>query len=64
VAVSSQITNLTGESFQEAVGAPPERCGVRTVPALVLFGEGAVAKRIFGARTRRYLREELGRLLG
>jgi len=40
-----------------------ERCGIRTVPAVVLFREGRIVRRIFGARTKRYLSEELDRLL-
>jgi thioredoxin len=40
-----------------------ERCGIRTVPALVLFQGGEIEKRIFGARAKRYLSDELDRLL-
>jgi thioredoxin 1 len=40
-----------------------ERCGIRTVPALVLFQDGEITKRIFGARPKRYLVDELARLL-
>jgi thioredoxin 1 len=40
-----------------------ERCGVRSVPALVLFRDGEIVKRIFGARGKRQLRDELTRIL-
>jgi thioredoxin 1 len=40
-----------------------ERCGIRTVPALVLFQDGEITKRIFGARPKRYLVDELARIL-
>jgi thioredoxin 1 len=40
-----------------------ERCGVKSVPALVLFRDGQIVKRIFGARGERVLRNELDALL-
>ena len=41
-----------------------ERCGVGTVPALVIFRDGEVVKRIFGARGKRQLHDELIGILG
>jgi len=41
-----------------------ERCGISTVPAVAVFRDGRIVKRIFGRRTKRYLTEELDRLLG
>lgn len=40
-----------------------ERCGIRTVPAVVVFRDGRIVKRIFGRRTKRFLSEALDRLL-
>lgn len=40
-----------------------ERCGVRSVPALVLFQGGRISRRIFGVRDKRVLVSELSRLL-
>jgi thioredoxin 1 len=40
-----------------------ERCGVRTIPALVLFQDGEITKRIFGARGKRVLLAEIDRML-
>ena len=40
-----------------------ERCGISTVPAVVVFRDGEIVKRIFGRRAKRYLSEELDRLL-
>jgi thioredoxin 1 len=36
-----------------------QRCGIATVPSVVVFRSGEIVKRIFGARTKRYLRSEL-----
>ena len=41
-----------------------ERCGVSSVPALVVFRRGELAQRIFGVRTRQFLINEFGRLTG
>lgn len=64
-AVAERAPSLAGGKLD--IAAYPEiaeRCGVRTVPAVVVFRDGQIVKRIFGARTKRYLAEELGRLLG
>jgi thioredoxin 1 len=40
-----------------------ERCGVKSVPAVVLFQGGEISKRIFGAREKQQLSNELSRFL-
>jgi len=48
------------------VGSEPElaeQCGISSVPALALYRDGVVVRRIFGARNSRFLREELRSLL-
>jgi thioredoxin 1 len=40
-----------------------EKYNIMSVPALLLFKNGEVVKRIFGARNERFLREVISRLL-
>lgn len=40
------------------------RCGIASVPALGLVRDGELARRVFGARGRRFLRDELQAFFG
>ncbi|MBO0691867.1 MAG: thioredoxin [Acidimicrobiaceae bacterium] len=63
VAAERRFRLRAGQLDIAAYPGVAERCGIRTIPAVAVFRDGKVVRRIFGTRTKRYLSEELDRLL-